>query len=160
MLSELKDKTALVTGAAKRLGRETALTLADRGINIIIHFNHSDDEARQLAAELQQRGVKVWTIQADFEQAFTCGDDQDDGVGVYASYYGERGCARAYHSAARQGRELPRKSCSHRTAPAPWGEQDIADAIAFLIQSDFITGNVIYVDGGRHLHEYNGSHPH
>ena len=26
---------------------------------------------------------------------------------------------------------------------------------------DFVTGNVIYVDGGRHLHEYtNGSHPH
>jgi len=39
--------------------------------------------------------------------------------------------------------------------------QDIADAIAFLVRSDFITGNVIYVDGGRHLHEYsNGSHPH
>jgi pteridine reductase len=39
--------------------------------------------------------------------------------------------------------------------------QDIADAIAFLVQSDFITGNVIYVDGGRHLHEYSdGSHPH
>ena len=34
------------------------------------------------------------------------------------------------------------------------GPQDIADAIAFLVQSDFITGNVIYVDGGRHLHEY------
>ena len=39
--------------------------------------------------------------------------------------------------------------------------QDIADAVAFLIQSDFITGQVIYVDGGRHLHEYsNGSHSH
>ena len=39
--------------------------------------------------------------------------------------------------------------------------QDIADAVAFLIQSDFITGNVIYVDGGRHLHEYSdGPHPH
>jgi NAD(P)-dependent dehydrogenase (short-subunit alcohol dehydrogenase family) len=39
--------------------------------------------------------------------------------------------------------------------------QDIADAVAFLVQSDFITGNVIYVDGGRHLHEYSdGPHPH
>ncbi len=39
--------------------------------------------------------------------------------------------------------------------------QDIADAVAFLIQSDFITGNVVYVDGGRHLHEYaNGSNRH
>jgi NAD(P)-dependent dehydrogenase (short-subunit alcohol dehydrogenase family) len=41
------------------------------------------------------------------------------------------------------------------------GPQDIADAVTFLIESDFITGNVIYVDGGRHLHEYsNGSHHH
>jgi NAD(P)-dependent dehydrogenase (short-subunit alcohol dehydrogenase family) len=41
------------------------------------------------------------------------------------------------------------------------GAQDIADAVVFLIRSDFITGNVIYVDGGRHLYECsNGSNPH
>ncbi len=39
------------------------------------------------------------------------------------------------------------------------GPQDIADAIAFLVRSDFITGEVIYVDGGRHLHEYSGGPP-
>lgn len=33
-------------------------------------------------------------------------------------------------------------------------KKDIADAIVFLAQSDYITGQVIYVDGGRHLQEY------
>ena len=34
------------------------------------------------------------------------------------------------------------------------GPRDIAEAIVFLIRSDFITGQVIYVDGGRHLQGY------
>lgn len=39
--------------------------------------------------------------------------------------------------------------------------QDIADAVLFLATSSFITGQVIYVDGGRHLREYtDGPHPH
>jgi pteridine reductase len=37
---------------------------------------------------------------------------------------------------------------------------DIADAVIFLLKSDFITGEVINVDGGRHLWEYApGPHP-
>ena len=66
MLHELENKTALITGAAKRLGRETALTLSDRGINVIVHFDRSDTEARKLTADLQKKGVKAWMIQADF----------------------------------------------------------------------------------------------
>jgi NAD(P)-dependent dehydrogenase (short-subunit alcohol dehydrogenase family) len=42
--------------------------LADRGINVIIHFNRADAEAPQLAAELQQKGVNAWTIQSDFRR--------------------------------------------------------------------------------------------
>ena len=68
MLDQFKGKTALITGAAKRLGRETALTLAGLGINIIIHFSRSEGEARRLALELEQKGVKAWTIQADFRR--------------------------------------------------------------------------------------------
>src|ERR1041385_1718716 len=62
--AEAKRKAALITGAAKRIGRETALTLVGLGVNIILHFNRSDDEARQLAAESERQGVKAWTIQA------------------------------------------------------------------------------------------------
>jgi NAD(P)-dependent dehydrogenase (short-subunit alcohol dehydrogenase family) len=37
--------------------------------------------------------------------------------------------------------------------------EDIADAVIFLVSSRFITGEVIYVDGGRHLQEYSRSGP-
>src|ERR1041384_347857 len=43
---ELRGKTALVTGAAKRLGREIAVALARRGANIIVHYNTSVADAR------------------------------------------------------------------------------------------------------------------
>ena len=65
---KLQGKTALITGAAKRIGRETALALADIGANVVIHFNRSDSEARGVAEELQLKGVKAWTIQADFRR--------------------------------------------------------------------------------------------
>jgi NAD(P)-dependent dehydrogenase (short-subunit alcohol dehydrogenase family) len=38
--------------------------------------------------------------------------------------------------------------------------RDIADAVLFLIRSEFITGEIIYVDGGRHLEPDNGPHRH
>lgn len=64
----LKGRTALITGAAKRIGRATALALAEQGINVVVHFNRSDSEARRVAEELQRKGVKAWTIQADFSR--------------------------------------------------------------------------------------------
>jgi hypothetical protein len=39
--------------------------------------------------------------------------------------------------------------------------RDIADAAVYLLKSDFVTGQVVYVDGGRHLMENDhGPHPH
>ena len=41
------------------------------------------------------------------------------------------------------------------------GPQDIVDALLYLLKSEFLTGQVIYVDGGRHLRESaRGSNPH
>ncbi|MBF0547285.1 MAG: 4a-hydroxytetrahydrobiopterin dehydratase [Candidatus Riflebacteria bacterium] len=64
--SSLRGKTALVTGAAKRIGREIALVLAEQGVNIAIHFRHSNPEAEKLCSDLKGSGVKSWIFQADF----------------------------------------------------------------------------------------------
>jgi pteridine reductase len=45
-------KTALITGASKRIGKAIAEHLAALGWNIAIHFNHSENPARKLTGEL------------------------------------------------------------------------------------------------------------
>lgn len=65
----LQNRTALVTGAAKRVGREIALTLARKGVNILLHFNHSADEAEKTAVEIRALGVFCDTVKADLSRA-------------------------------------------------------------------------------------------
>jgi pteridine reductase len=65
----LKGKTALVTGALRRIGREIALALADAGVNVVAHCRRSAGEAEELREELISRGVKAWLVEADFEDA-------------------------------------------------------------------------------------------
>ncbi len=251
MQAALKGKTALVTGGAKRIGRETALVLADLGINVIVHFNRSDSEARQLTEELRRKGVNAWMIQADFRRpdeysalisharqvagaldilinnasifpvetiadldwsglsanmevnawvpfALSRQFAQEIGHGKIVNLHDSRlmgfdwthtGYILSKHVLAAITRMMalqyapgitinavapglilppPDKNESYiekmvHTVPLKkhGDPSDIAEAVAFLIRSDFITGNVIYVDGGRHLHEYgDGPHPH
>lgn len=56
---------ALVTGAAARLGRAMALSLAKRGFDVAIHFAGSADAAEGVAAEARALGVRAVTLQAD-----------------------------------------------------------------------------------------------
>jgi len=56
---------ALVTGAARRLGRAIALGLAGEGFAIGLHYHHSPDQARQTAQEILAAGVPVSLYQAD-----------------------------------------------------------------------------------------------
>jgi pteridine reductase len=65
----LKGKTALVTGASKRIGREICLALASQGVNVLIHFNNSIKKAQRLCAELTEYGVNSWLVKADFENS-------------------------------------------------------------------------------------------
>ena len=53
----LAGQTALVTGAAKRLGRAISLALAEAGADVAITYRASVDEARETVAELQALGV-------------------------------------------------------------------------------------------------------
>ena len=49
--SELEGKLILVTGAARRIGRGIALRLAREGARVVIHYNHSEEEARETARQ-------------------------------------------------------------------------------------------------------------
>jgi len=56
---------ALVTGAGRRLGREMALYLARRGIDVAVHYATSADEAAEVVAVAQAYGVQAVALKAD-----------------------------------------------------------------------------------------------
>lgn len=57
---------ALVTGAAVRIGRAIALALADKGLDVVVHYRRSESQAHELCRVLELRGVRAWPLQADF----------------------------------------------------------------------------------------------
>lgn len=247
----LRGQVALITGAAKRIGRETAVMLAGEGVDVIIHYNRSAGEAETLAASLTDLGVRAWTIQADFEKreeyetlierAITLAGSLDiliNNASIFPpdrmstvtfdhlitnmevnawvpfllsrSFAAQRGHGKiinlldsrlkgddfghvAYILSKHLLAEFTRM-CALEFAPGitvngvapglilpPAGKDEryldalahtvplqrhgdpegVAEAILYLLKSPFITGNVIYVDGGRHLLEYRGGpNPH
>lgn len=56
---------ALVTGAARRLGRAMALYLAERGFDVAVHYAGSAVEAEGVATEVRAMGRRAVTLQAD-----------------------------------------------------------------------------------------------
>jgi pteridine reductase len=240
----LAGRTALITGASKRTGRATALVLADEGVNIVVHYNRSDSEAKELMAELATRGVRVWSVAADFEKPqeyesliqrtldtagaldilvnnasifppekldeLTIGSlNTNVEVNAWVPFVLSRDFARLV------GRGKIINMLDSRLSDTDWNHvgyilskhvlaaltdmmavayapnitvngvspglilpppgkddsyldqlidtvplkrhgsaEDIAAAILYLLKADFVTGEVIYVDGGRHLKEY------
>src|SRR5882724_4882490 len=59
-------KVALVTGAAKRVGRAIALKLAGAGFDVAITYRGSAQEAKEVVESIQRLGRKGHSIQADF----------------------------------------------------------------------------------------------
>jgi NAD(P)-dependent dehydrogenase (short-subunit alcohol dehydrogenase family) len=63
----IMTKTALITGAAKRVGHAIALELASAGYDIAIHYRHSHGEAEALAREIAALGRRTALVRADLE---------------------------------------------------------------------------------------------
>jgi pteridine reductase len=239
---ELKNRWALVTGGARRLGSAICRALAAEGAHLLIHYHSSDREAEALAEELRRQGATTRTVRADLSvaadydslvaRAAEAGGRIDflinnasifpggllEGMGEaelfsnitvnalaplvisrrFAVQAGEGGAIvnlldtriveydrahAAYHvskrlladftrmtalefaprlrvSAVAPGLILPPENngadyFTKRIATVPLarhGEaEDVADAVLFLLQSPFITGEVIFVDGGQRL---------
>jgi NAD(P)-dependent dehydrogenase (short-subunit alcohol dehydrogenase family) len=65
----LEGKTALVTGAAKRIGRSLALALAQHGADVAITYRNSEAEAQATVDVIGEYGVKAAAVQCDVGDA-------------------------------------------------------------------------------------------
>ena len=64
----LEGRVALVTGAAKRIGRSIALRLAADGANVVINYMTSQTEAEELAREIEGMGRRALAVEGDVAQ--------------------------------------------------------------------------------------------
>ena len=64
-------KGALVTGGARRLGREIALLLAGRGVDLAIHYNTSRGPAEDLCREIRDMGVRAVALGGNLDDPQT-----------------------------------------------------------------------------------------
>jgi pteridine reductase len=238
----LRGKTALITGAGKRIGRALAIALAEEGVQIVAHDRKAlEEETNRVCSEVNQCGARSWKVLADLERPeeygelierafhaagtvdilinnasiFTPGGLSEFTftdlvkqvqVNAWAPFFLSREFSRrvqrgkilnlldtriagherthaAYLLSKKMLAELTRM-CALEFAPrvsvnaiAPGailppagkgpeyleelarglplkrhgGPQEIADAAIYLLGADFVTGQVLYVDGGKHL---------
>jgi pteridine reductase len=73
METPLLNQVALVTGSGKRLGREVALGLAQRGADVVIHYRSSLSDAGEVVAEVVKLGRRSIAVQADLNDVSRIG---------------------------------------------------------------------------------------
>jgi 3-oxoacyl-[acyl-carrier protein] reductase len=64
-MAALQDKTILVTGASRGIGRATASALAAAGAHVLVHFGRSAQEAQSLVESIRSKGGRADAIRAD-----------------------------------------------------------------------------------------------
>ena len=65
LTTDLSDRVALVTGSAKGVGREFALSMAEAGGAVAVHYYSSDEAARATAAVAREASGSAMTVQGD-----------------------------------------------------------------------------------------------
>ena len=64
-MTALQNKTALVTGASRGIGRATAVALAEAGAHVLVHYGRSAQEAKSLVENIRAKGGRADAIRAD-----------------------------------------------------------------------------------------------
>ena len=64
----LKDKTALVTGSSRGVGRAVALGFAKEGANVVVNYTSNEKAANEVVEAIQKIGSKAIAVKADVAQ--------------------------------------------------------------------------------------------
>ncbi len=67
----MSKRSAIITGAAKRIGREFAIGLAQRGFDIGLNYHHSQAEALKTQSEIEKLGRQCLLLPGDLADAQT-----------------------------------------------------------------------------------------
>ena len=65
----LKDKVAIITGASRGIGAQTAILFAAEGARVIVNFNQNEAAALKVVDEITANNGKAIAIQADVTDA-------------------------------------------------------------------------------------------
>ncbi|WP_183575772.1 SDR family NAD(P)-dependent oxidoreductase [Mucilaginibacter sp. X5P1] len=60
---ENKNKIALVTGGSRGLGKDMALRLSEKGLDVILTYNNNEDAAQNVVAQIEKQGQKAAILQ-------------------------------------------------------------------------------------------------
>jgi NAD(P)-dependent dehydrogenase (short-subunit alcohol dehydrogenase family) len=66
---DIRNKVAIVTGGAKRVGRAISLQLAERGANLVINYNNSKKEADEVTELILEKRRRAIAVKADVSKA-------------------------------------------------------------------------------------------
>ena len=84
MATDLRGRTALVTGASGGIGSDVALRLAEAGCDVAVHWSGHEDAARAVAERAAEHGVRTALVQADLRNPAAIAEliaQVEDGLG-------------------------------------------------------------------------------
>jgi len=64
-MGKLDDKVAIITGASRGIGRSIALEFAKEGASVVVNFNRSEKEAKEVAKQIERIGQEALLVKAD-----------------------------------------------------------------------------------------------
>ena len=65
-MNRFTDKTALVTGASRGMGRQIAVRLASEGCLVAVHYATGQDAAEETVASIEKDGGRAFTVRTEF----------------------------------------------------------------------------------------------
>src|SRR5439155_638789 len=139
---DLQNKTALITGG-RRIGAAVAIGLAARGVDVALSYARSQAEALDAAERVRAAGRRSATFHADLSQVEDARALVQSVVDAIAPgpILGPPGTT-----------DDERRAVEEATPLGRWGgEIEIVKGVLALLESDFITGETLRIDGGRHV---------
>jgi 3-oxoacyl-[acyl-carrier protein] reductase len=65
----LQDKTVVITGAGRSIGRRLALGFAEQGAHVLVHYAHASKGAEEVVNQIRAEGRRADLVQADLQKA-------------------------------------------------------------------------------------------